>query len=157
MEYQHPSLDDGGYGRYISSTNFDTAFRSYDGYVFLCCCVCAVSRLSTFHTDCCSLWVLPVFRLCDCPLRCVHTLKCVYLIHLSLWYCKSRQRSFVRFFWYCVLADHRKLLCVALYGTVVLAVRWYCGGRPNCNLWLRLFTLQWSDGMLTHSSHCVQR
>ena len=28
---------------------------------------------------------------------------CVYLIHLSLWYCKSRQRSFVRVFWYCVL------------------------------------------------------
>ena len=23
---------------------------------------------------------------------------CVHLIHLSLWYCKSRQRSFVRFF-----------------------------------------------------------
>ena len=29
--------------------------------------------------------------------------------------------------------------------TVVLAVWWYCGGRPNCELWPRLVTLQWSE------------
>ena len=36
------------------------------------------------------------------------------LIHLSLWYCKSRQR-FLCVFWHFVLADHGKLLCVLLH------------------------------------------
>ena len=45
-----------------------------------------------------------------------------------------------------------------LYCTIVLAVRWYCGGRPNCELWQRLITLQGvSYGTLTHSSHCVEK
>jgi len=40
----------------ISSANFDTAFRSYDGYVYVfCAIVCAVYGLSAFHTDRCRL------------------------------------------------------------------------------------------------------
>jgi len=100
----------------------------------LCCCVCAVSRLSAFHTDRSRLRLLPVSRLCEvvpcvayvrwilCIMHvalkilskanacvaCVITEAavryvvvvvefCVYLIHLPLWYYKSRQRSFVRY------------------------------------------------------------
>jgi len=161
---------------------------------FVLLCVCATSRLSTFHIDRCRLWLLPVSRLCEVvPLRCVralnfvhyvrcvktfyarrlHTLRallqkppyvvavvevCVYLIHLSSWYCKSRQHSFCALFWYCVLADHRKLLCVSLHrcshGVVVL----FAVGvqTVNCDhAWSRFSGVRY--GTLTHSSHCVER
>jgi len=64
---------------------------------------------------------------------------CVYLIHLSLWYCKSRQRSFVRF-WYFVLPDHRKLLCVLLH----------CCSR--CVVVLRRASKLWTVTTLGHTS-----
>jgi len=60
---------------------------------------------------------------------------CVYLIHLSLWYCKLRQRSFVRFLVLCFRWSQKDALCFIVGPIVVLAVRWHCGGCPNCELW----------------------
>jgi len=34
--------------------------------------------------------------------------------------------------------------CFVFHCIVVLAVRWHCSGRPNCELWPRLVTVQWS-------------
>jgi len=65
---------------------------------------------------------------------------CVYLIHLSFWYCKSRQRSFVRFLVFCISWSRFVFHC-----TVVLAVWWYWDGRPNRELWPRLVAVQWSE------------
>ena len=114
---------------------------------FLFCCVCATSRLSTFHIDRCRLWLLPVSRLCEVvPLRCVralnfvhyvrcvktfyarrlHTLRallqkppyvvavvefCVYLIHLSLWYCKVAATLFSAFLVLCFSWSQKIALC----------------------------------------------
>jgi len=70
---------------------------------------------------------------------------CVYLIHLSIWYCKLRQRSFVRFLVLCFRWSQKDALCFIVGPIVVLAVRWHCGGCPNCELWPRLVTVQWSE------------
>jgi len=78
---------------------------------------------------------------------------CVYLIHLSLWYCKSRQRSFVRFLVLCFSADHRKLLRVSLYCCSRCAVTLQRASKLNCDhAWSELWhvnslqTLCWEIG-----------
>jgi len=81
---------------------------------------------------------------------------CVYLIHLSLWYCKSRQRSFVRFLVLCFSWSQKVALCfIALLFSL-------CGGiaagvqTVNCeHAWSRFSGV--SYGTLTHSSHWVKR
>ena len=75
-----------GWRRYISSTNFDTAFRSYDGHVNIFCavvCVCAVSVLSAF-TDRCRLRLLPVSLLCEVVpcVACVRWILCITYVAL---------------------------------------------------------------------------
>ena len=46
-------------------------------------------------------------------------------------------------FWYCVLAITES--CFVFHCTVVITVWWYCGGRPNRELWPRLVTVQWIE------------
>jgi len=41
--------------------------------------------------------------------------------------------------------------CFVFHYIVVLAVRWNCGGRPNCELWPRLVTVQWSESWHVNS------
>ena len=68
---------------YGVSSLFDTAFTSYDGYVyvFLRCCVCAVYVLSAFHTDRCRLWLVLMSRLCEVAcVRCVRALNFVHYV-----------------------------------------------------------------------------
>ena len=183
---------------YGVSSLFDTAFRSYDGYVyvFLRCCVCSVCFI------CFSYWSLsPPTRAgvsvvwgwvrtlarthCVRALNFVHyvgcvkffyarrlrTLRelfqkpsyvvavvefCVHLIHLSLWYCKSRQRSFVRFLILCFSWSQKVALCFivllfSLCGDIVAGVQ-----TVSCNhAWSRFSGV--SYGTLTHSRHCVER
>ena len=81
------------------------------------CCLCCLCpgcvRLSHALRACVEFCALRMLRLIFFYARRLRTLRellqkppyvvavvefCVYLIHLPLWYCKSRQRSFVRFF-----------------------------------------------------------
>ena len=55
----------------------------------------------------------------------------------------SRGNAVLCVFWDCVLADHRKLLCVALYCCSHCAVT--LRRTSKCELWPRLVTLQWSE------------
>jgi len=53
---------------------------------------------------------------------------CVYLIHLSLWYCKSRQRSFMRFLVLCISWSQKValrfiVLLFSLCGDIVAGVQ----------------------------------
>jgi len=81
---------------------------------------------------------------------------CVYLIHLSLWYCKSRQLSFVRFLVLYFSWSQKVVLCFigllfSLCGGVAAGVQ-----TVNCDhAWSRFSGV--SYGTLTHSSHCVER
>jgi len=156
-----------------SWTNGRLAIPALAGLLVLCCCVCSLFYvlfiLMAVASDSC--WCHSCVRLRRALnfvhyVRCVkifyarrlHTLRellqkppyvvvvvefCVYLIHLSLWYCKSRQRFFVRFLVLCFSWSQKVALCF-----IVLLFS-LCGdiaaGRPNCEVWPRLVTVQWSE------------
>jgi len=65
---------------------------------------------------------------------------------------------FCAFFWYCVLADHRELLCVSVHccSHCVVPVVLRRASKLSCDhAWSRFSGV--SYGTLTHSSHCVER
>ena len=78
--YQLSSLDDGGTFRQSISTQHLEATTGM--FTFLCFCVCAVSRLSAFHTDRCRLWLLPVSPLCEVVpcVACVRWILCIMYV-----------------------------------------------------------------------------
>ena len=83
------SLDDGSKFRQPISTQHLEATTGMFTF-FLFCCVCATSHLSTFHTDRCRLWLLPVFRLCEVVpcIACMRWILCITYVALNF-LCKT--------------------------------------------------------------------
>jgi len=83
------------------------------------------------------------FVITETAVHCIAVVEfCVYLIRLSLWYCKSQQRSFVRFLVLCVCWSQKVALCFipllfSLCGGIAAGVQ-----TVNCDhAWSRLTTL----------------